>query len=84
MHLLVVQDVAHPLHVVLDSAVNQSLTVVLAILGGELQFCFNTGMAANSASTFSLGYALIYRPNPKPTENRTGFALSLKLDNGKL
>ena len=45
-------------------------------LGAELYLSPNTGFAATGDIQFSLGYALIYRPNPKKTEKRVAYGIT--------
>ena len=39
----------------------------------------NTGFVANSGFQFSLGYALIYRPNPRLTEKRVAYGITASM-----
>ncbi|MBQ4379554.1 MAG: hypothetical protein II821_10240 [Treponema sp.] len=46
-------------------------------LSAEFHLSPNTGFLANGDIQFSLGYALLYRPNPKPSENRVGYGITV-------
>lgn len=43
----------------------------------DFHFSPNTGFLANGDLQFSLGYAVIYRPNPKPTEKKVSYGISV-------
>ena len=49
-------------------------------IGADLFLSPNTGFFANDGIQFSLGYAMIYRPNPKSNEKRVAYGLSVGLD----
>lgn len=43
----------------------------------DFYFSPNTGFIASGDMQFSLGYAVIYRPNPKPTEKNVSYGISV-------
>ena len=43
----------------------------------DFHFSPNTGFLANGDLQFSLGYAVVYRPNPKPTEKKVSYGISV-------
>ena len=49
-------------------------------LGLDLYLSPNTGFVASGEYQFSLGYALIYRPNPKPTEKRIAYGITVGIN----
>ena len=50
------------------------------VLSGDLYLSPNTGFFTNGNYSFSLGYSVIYRPNPTKKENRLAYGITFSMD----